>query len=365
MKIAFFYRQLGQGGIQRMIVNCANFFNDHGHEVTLILIKPGGAYHELLNTGVKVIYFETISQLRLVGQLSGILKKGNFDLLYTATPDLNGFTILARMLSGTKTKVVISERNNTLVFFKNMKWSLSKLSFLTIPFLYRYADAIVAVSEGVKKGLKNVALLQEKRITVIYNPAYPPLLDDQLKIPVVHDWFEDKDVPVIVTVGRLTEAKNHVLLLDAMTLLRSKRPVRLIIVGEGPMRDVLKRKIQVYNLGGVVELAGFQLNPVAWMKSADVFVLSSDYEGFGNVLVEALAAGTTIVSTDCNYGPAEIVGTDFGYLTPTGDARSLAGQIDYALDHPIDKLKLRSRAQDFSLDHIMEQYSRLFKSLLE
>ena len=360
MKIAFFYRQLNQGGIQRMIVNCVNYFTEQGYDVSLILIKPGGEYHELLNKGVKIIYFKSLKQVTLIPTLIDILRKEKFDLLYTATPDLNTFTILAKLFSGLKTKIVISERNNTTVFFKHMKMSLSKLTFLTIPFLYRFADGIVAVSRGVKDNLIKVALLPEEKITVIYNPAYSPQLDEQMKVHVEHPWFDDPAVPVVVTVGRLAAAKNHMLLIDAVAVVARNRPVRLIIIGEGPLKEELERKIIGGGLEHMVCLTGFQLNPVAWVKRADVFALSSDYEGFGNVLVEALAAGTTIVSTDCNYGPGEILAPDYGYLVPVGDTLAMAEQIGHALDFPVAEARLKERAKEFSLERIMLQYRQLF-----
>ena len=365
MKLAFFYRQLNQGGIQRVIVNCANYFAEHGHEVCIILMKREGEYHELLHTGVRVIYFESLNKIRLYRSLRSILEKEKFDLLFSATPDLNTLTLLYKIFSRTKTKIVISEHNNTRVFFKHMKLSLSKLSFLSIPILYRFADAIVAVSKGLGDNLRKVALLGNDKITVIFNPAYSALLEEQLSLPVTHEWFGPRAIPVIISVGRLTEAKNHQLLIEAMHLLSKKRTARLLIIGEGHLREALQQQIDHLGLSHLIQLPGFKLNPVSWIREADLFVLSSDYEGFGVVLVEALAAGTTIVSTDCNYGPAEILDGACGYLVPVGDAPALAAQMDFAIDHPISRSSQVARAKEFSTESIMRKYNQLFTDLIE
>lgn len=363
MKIAFFYRELDQGGIQRMLIDCTNYFAQNGYDVSFVLMKRSDDYHQLLNEKIKIIYFESIKKTQLYRSFADILKREKFDVLYSATPALNIFTIVTKMLSGSKTKIIISEHNNTLVFFRNMKFTLSKLTYLSIPLLYRFADGIIAVSKGVGEGLQKIALLPDGKITVIHNPAFSPIIQEQLKQHPDHEWFRDRDIPVFITVGRLTEAKNHDLLLDAMSLVIKDRPARLMIIGEGHLRAPLQAKIEALKLTDCVTLMGFVVNPVSWITQADVFVLSSNYEGFGIVLVEALAAGTTIVSTDCDYGPEEILGETYGYLVPVGNAVELAKKMEYALDNQIDKTLLQNKAQEFSVDNIMREYARMFDTV--
>ncbi|EOR94250.1 glycosyl transferase, group 1 [Arcticibacter svalbardensis MN12-7] len=364
MKLAYFYRNLNQGGIQKMIVNAANYFVEQGNDVSVVLMIPGGEYVSLLDPRIKLIYFRSLKKSRLFFSFSDILKREKFDVLFTATPSLNTFTVIGRLMARVKTKIVISERNNTVVFFKNSALTLSKLTFLSIPLLYRFADAIVAVSKGLGQSLQKVALIPANKIHVIYNPAWSPELEKQAGLPVQHEWLNDDTVPVLITVGRLVDAKNHALLIDAIALLSKKREVRLIIIGEGPLREKLQSQINSLNLQDCISLEGFKLNPVSWMSKANLFVLSSDYEGFGNVLVEALAAGLTIVSTDCDYGPAEILEDRYGFLVPIGQVNALSEQINYALDHPIDRDLLISRAREFSVNQIMQHYQSLFSTLI-
>lgn len=364
MKVAYFYRNLNHGGIQKMLVNAANHFAAKDNEVSVILMKPGGEYIGLLDPSVKVIYFSSLKKIRLLSSFTKILKKEKFDLLFTATPSLNTFTIVARLISGIKTKIVISERNNTVVFFKNSSFSLSKLTFLSIPLLYRFADAIVAVSKGLGDSLGKVALLSAGKIHVIHNPAWSPELEKQASVPVQHDWFHVPDVPLVITVGRLVPAKNHELLIDAIALLNKEKKIRLLIIGDGILKESLQLKIEQLNMQDCIRLEGFRINPVAWINQADLFVLSSDYEGFGNVLVEALAAGITIVSTNCDYGPSEILEDRFGYLVPPKDVNALAVKIDYALKNPIGAGLLKKRAREFSTENIMRKYEKLFSHVI-
>jgi glycosyltransferase involved in cell wall biosynthesis len=363
MKIAFFYRELDQGGIQRMLIDCTNYFAQNGYDVSFVLMKRSDDYHQLLNEKIKIIYFESIKKTQLYKSFATILKREKFDVLYSATPALNIFSIVTKMLSGSKTKIIISEHNNTLVFFRNMKFTLSKLTYLSIPLLYRYADGIIAVSKGVGEGLQKVALLSHNKIRVIHNPAYSPIIQEQLKLRPDHAWFKDNRIPTFITVGRLTEAKNHELLLEAMSIVIKNRPARLLIIGEGHLRPALEQQIKALKLTECVSLVGFIVNPVSWINQADVFVLSSNYEGFGIVLVEALAAGTTIVSTDCDYGPDEILDDKYGYLVPVGNAVELAKKMEFALDNPLEKTLLEHRAKEFSVDNIMREYAEMFESI--
>lgn len=347
-----------------MLVNAANHFVAKGDDVSVILMKPGGEYLGLLDSRVKIIYFASLKKMQLLSSLTKILRKEKFDLLFTATPSLNTFTIVSRFISGVKTKIVISERNNTIVFFKNSSLTLSKLTFISIPLVYRFADAIVAVSKGLGDSLRKVALVSADKIHVIHNPAWSPDLENQTQVSIKHKWFDVPDIPLVITVGRLVPAKNQELLIDAIAALNKKKKVNLLIIGDGILKETLQLKIEKLNMQNCISLEGFKIDPVAWISHANLFVLSSDYEGFGNVLVEALAAGTTIVSTNCDYGPSEILEDRFGYLVPPNDVEALVAKIEYALDNPIGPELLKKRAREFGADNIMRKYEKLFTHVI-
>jgi glycosyltransferase involved in cell wall biosynthesis len=162
----------------------------------------------------------------------------------------------------------------------------------------------------------------------------------------------------------LTKQKDFPILIEAFKIVRENRPVKLIVLGEGAERIRLQELIKEYGFDEDVDLPGFVENPYSYMKCADLLVLSSRYEGFGNVIVEAMAAGTPVVSTNCPSGPAEILENGkFGYLVPVGNVTLLAEAIEKALDEPANSEALKTRAMDFSIDKITEDYARLLKLL--
>jgi glycosyltransferase involved in cell wall biosynthesis len=199
-----------------------------------------------------------------------------------------------------------------------------------------------------------------ERITVIYNPVFTPDLLHKAQEPVDHPWFAPAGLPVILGVGRLAEQKDFFTLIRAFALVRQHRPARLIIVGEGPDRPGLEALARELGVADDVSLPGFSTNPYAYMRQADVFVLSSLFEGLPAVLVEALAVGVPIVSTRCPHGPEEILQDGIcGPLVPVGDAAAMADAICATLDAPLPAHVLQERARAFALDTIVEQYKKV------
>jgi glycosyltransferase involved in cell wall biosynthesis len=222
---------------------------------------------------------------------------------------------------------------------------------------YRKADCIIAVSEGVADDLVSVAGLARSEIRVIYNPVVTPELVARAEEPLVHPWLVPGAAPVVLGAGRLSPQKDFATLLRAFAQVRAARPVRLIILGEGELRGQLEAQAAALGVSEDIQFPGFVDNPYAYMRRAGVFVLSSAWEGFGIVLVEAMACGAPVVSTDCPVGPAEILdGGRYGPLVPVGDGGALAQSILSMLDRPMDPERLRARAGDFALDKIGRQY---------
>jgi glycosyltransferase involved in cell wall biosynthesis len=192
---------------------------------------------------------------------------------------------------------------------------------------------------------------------VIHNPVVTPGLLAQATARLDHPWFAPGQPPVILSAGRLTRQKDHETLVRGFALLRERTPARLIILGEGEERGNLERLTGQLSLRADVQLPGFTLNPFAYMARARLFVLSSRWEGFGNVLAEAMACGAPVVSTDCPSGPAEILQNGvFGRLSPVGDAPALASAMLEALTLPPDPDLLKTRALQFAPDHAVQQY---------
>ena len=199
--------------------------------------------------------------------------------------------------------------------------------------------------------------LPRERITTVYNGVDLRRLDELAASPVADPWFESDAPAVLMAVGRLAPQKDFRNLLEAFARVRSRRGVRLVILGEGPERARLESLAADLGIAADVKMPGAVLNPFAYMARASLFVLSSAWEGFGNVLVEALACGCPIVSTDCPSGPREILdGGAFGPLVPVGDDEALADGIIHALALPADRGRLRERAQIFSVHAAVDRY---------
>jgi glycosyltransferase involved in cell wall biosynthesis len=222
---------------------------------------------------------------------------------------------------------------------------------------YPYADSVVGVCQSVSDGLLRMGLPPGK-VHTIYNPTVTDELFRLADGPPAHKWLSPKDGKVILGAGRLTAQK------DSGTLVRAFRVVveavpgcRLVIVGEGPDR----RLVQELGLAGQVDLPGYASNPYSYMKNADLYVLSSIYEGFGMTLVEALALGTPVVSTDCPSGPAEVLcGGKYGALVPVGDPQALAAAMVDALTNPRSTAEQASWAKKaFSVESAGNKYLTL------
>jgi glycosyltransferase involved in cell wall biosynthesis len=234
-----------------------------------------------------------------------------------------------------------------------------------MPFLanifYPGAAGVVAASEGMADDIANVFRIPRDQIQVIYNPAITRDLFTSAAESIPHPWFTPGAPPVVLGVGRLTRAKNFLLLIHAFSQLRSRCPARLVILGEGEERPALEAKARELGVEMDVDLPGFVSNPYPYMRQATVFVLSSAWEGLPNALIQALALGTPVVSTDCPSGPREILkGGALGELIPVGNPDAmraaieavLGGKRSSVLDSDLDRFRCEAVTQEY-LDLIL------------
>jgi glycosyltransferase involved in cell wall biosynthesis len=221
---------------------------------------------------------------------------------------------------------------------------------------YPQADTIICVSKGVQDDLERTLELNPGATTMIHNAVITPQVRRMRREKVTHPWLLS-DTPVVMGLGSLTTQKDFATLIQAVDVLRKNRECRLIIAGSGPQKKNLEKLIDHLEMTNIVDLPGFVENPYAMMQQADVFVLSSKWEGFGNVLIEALYCGCPVVSTDCQSGPAEIlVGGEYGELTPVGDEKQMADAIASQIDDPPPTDRLQKRAKMFRSENIGKKY---------
>ncbi len=355
-KIAIFLHDLRGGGAERMMMNLAGGIAKRGIAIDLVLANAEGPYLDMLPPDIRVVDLALRKVAFSPLPFAGYLRKERPTAVLSALLHVNVAAILGRMLAG-RTRLVISERNTVSADQTNISSYSIRLARLLAKSLYRRADAIVAVSHGVARDLSAFTGIPVERIDVVNNPVVTQQLLEQSAQAVSHPWLQEKETPVILAVGRLSAQKDFATLLEAFALVRRARPVRLIVLGEGEERIALSALAEKLGIAADVDLPGFAQNPYAYMSAADLFVLSSRWEGSPNVLVEAMACGTAVVSTNCPSGPEEILaGGTYGPLVPIGDADRLAEAMVAALDNPTPSQLLQDRASDYSVERSTKGY---------
>jgi glycosyltransferase involved in cell wall biosynthesis len=374
--ICFFLPSLVGGGVERVIVNLANQFAKNGYSVDIVLWSGGvdSPYISELNGTVNVVslrgpqrqynlILKGVAALFSVGKVVRYINRARPSVLFASTCEL--VAILANELSEKRSKIVVMVHSDpsdssALLMHRGSRFRLRFFSFLSRR-LYPKADWVTCVSKGVADGVARRGLAPEDKIGFIHNPAVTRSLKEKSSEPPVHPWLVKKEHPIFVGVGRLSEEKNFSLLLRAFALVMgSKADARMIIIGDGELRPELEKLRGDLDLSSRVDFTGFLQNPFAVMANADVLVLSSNVEGLPNVIIEAMACGCQIVSTNCPSGPAEILEDGkYGRLTPMGDETALSEAMLEALTSPIDRRLILERAEFFNEDRIGEQYIAL------
>jgi len=345
------------------MLNLAREWSRSGVEVDLLLVQASGAYLEQVPAGLRVVELGSSRTLTSIPALARYLRKARPTALLSGLVHVNVAAILARSLARTGTRLIISERN-TPSADKNDVMPATRLGYRLAPYLYPKADGIIAVSAGVANDLAAFAGLPRESIEVVNNPVVTTELRELAKEPFEHRWFRPGLPPVVLAVGRISVQKDYETLVRAFRLLRNERDCRLLILGDGPERAELEALIGELNLREDVELFGFSRNPYAVMARASVLALSSRWEGSPNVLVEAMACGLPVVSTDCPSGPREILmDGKFGGLVPVGDYTQLANAIAKTLDHPTPSTLLKRRSDDYDAKTSAAHYLRVLTGL--
>jgi glycosyltransferase involved in cell wall biosynthesis len=331
-RIAFFTPSLGGGGAERVVVTLASHYAAQGHTVDLIALFHQEAYQSEVHPAVRMHYLHTHRRMLAAPRLAKVLREVRpaalLATVYTFT------AVLGQRLARTPTRVILREATTPSIAFQVNETSALKraISETAMRWLYPRADAVVAVSKGVAQDLLNLIPQLKPKLTVIYNPVIDAALYAKADAPVEHPWFQPNQPPVVLAAGRLVALKGFDTLLRAFARVRQQTLARLVILGEGPERPNLERLAAELGVAADMDMPGFDPNPFRYMKRAGVFVLSSRYEGLPNVLIQAMACGCPVVSTDCPNGPAEILdGGRYGPLVPVDDVEAMARAIVAAL----------------------------------
>ena len=336
MRIALLVPTFEIGGVERVFANLANGLHKSGAEVDLVVGRSGGDMGMVLEKEIRVFDLESHHMMRSVPRVASYLKAREPQAMIAAMTHCSAAAVAARAISGRKTKIVATEHNTMSRIVANT----SRLKYRLMPLWGRWAlksaDSVVAVSAGVADDLSAQTGIPRNRFRVIYNPVITDTLRLASAATVDHPWFQPGEPPVVLAVGRLDKQKDFPMLVRAFRLVRNRRSARLVIIGEGPDRNRIEQAVHDAGLTKNVALPGFEHNPYRFMNRAAVFASSSQWEGFGVALVEALAVGLPVVSTDCTHGPAEILcNGKFGTLVAVGDHEAMAEALLTALDNPV------------------------------
>lgn len=363
MHLAFLLPDLRGGGAQKMVINLANWFAEKGHRTDLILLSDDGIYRDLISPCVKVYNFNCTRALYAIFDIRSYIKKERPLILFSALYYVNLISIISYLISGQrKTKIVISERNHltrslkSLALYKRFVWRY------LIKLIYPLSTGIVGISDGVCQDLKSILPRSSHvKIETIYNPV---ITDDFVEHTQLQDSvaFPENCTLKVITSGRLVPQKDYPTLIQAFSIyLESDPNAHMIILGTGPLEKQLKSYIQELNIEHNISFCGFVSKPLIYMKQADVFVITSLWEGFCNVIVEALYCGLDVVATDCPSGPSEILENGkFGQLCPVRQVDCIAKSLQAVSSRQVKLETQRARAMDFHVNKIGIQFLNKF-----
>jgi len=357
--LAIIMPDLRGGGAERVAVNLANSFSQRGYTVDMVLLSVTGEFLADLSPEISIIDLNAKRLRWALPALIRYLRKSSPSAVLANMWPLTVIAIWARALSRSRTRVVVVEHTT---------WSRDEIAStvlgrykvsLTMNCFFAHADKIVSVSQAAADDLEHFANLDKNSVDVIYNPIVGDERLSSSDLILENDWWSGSHRRILA-VGSLSKIKDYTTMLVAFAHLRKLVDARLLILGEGSCRLEMEALAKELNIEGSVFMPGFVKNPSPYFQHADLHVLSSTGEGFGNVIVEALFAGIPVVSTDCHSGPREILGDGkFGRLVPVGDAVALAKAMSDSLAESHDHLALKERALEFSITKAVDHYEGL------
>lgn len=334
-KLSFIVPTLAGGGAERSMVNLANELSAMDYPIDFLVLKSGGAYDGTLRSEINLISLHVDRAMRAPGPIRAYLRREKPHAIFSAMEHVNVAVYRGWIRGGVSTKYVPTIRNHISVEAAKAGL-LKRIELKWASIAYRRADAVVAVSQGVAQDAEQTLNLPKGLVKAIYNPVINTQLKQQSQEVPEHAWLTDQGPPVILGVGRLNYQKDWPTLMQACEEVRQSRQVRLLILGEGELRGELESRVKEMGAQDWISLPGFSPNPFAAMAQCSLFVLSSKFEGLPGVLIQAMACGAHVVSTDCPSGPDEILQSGkYGQLVPVGDSHALASAILESLDKPI------------------------------
>jgi glycosyltransferase involved in cell wall biosynthesis len=357
-RISILLASYSVSGVPRVQLNLAHGIARRGYSVDFVLFSGALPANErdALPLNVRVVELHKQRVVAALPALVEYFRKERPEAVIAAEEHLNLVAVTALRISRIKASIAISFHVPPTLEASKPLWRKGRWVSLLGHWVYPRADAIVAISKVMGDTLAKVSRLPRDSIRVIHNPVVSDRLFIKARLSP-GSMFEEVDAPIVLGVGSLDKRKGFLDLIEAFATLRAQRNARLVILGEGPQRPELEACVRDLGLEDDVWLPGAVDNPYAWMARAQLFVLASYFEGLPTVLIEALACGCPVVSTDCPTGPREILEDGrHGELVPMRDPEALAAAMARTLDNPLDSETLKTRAMDFHVDRIADEY---------
>ncbi len=347
----------GEGGVERMVLNLVNGIAERGFDLDLVLTKRRSLHTDSLHPQVRLLELNRRHTATSLFALRRYLLEHRPECMLVAKDRVGRLAVRARALAGTRTRLVLRLGTNLSAALEGRAGFRRWLRTAPMRRLYPALDGIVAVSQGVAEDVVALSGVAPERVRVVRNPVITPRLHRLAAEEPPHPWLRDKRLPVVLGAGRLTRQKDFPTLIRGFAALRERVGARLIILGRGSGLPGLRALAGELGVGPFVDFPGFAENPYAFMAHSDLFVLSSRWEGSPNVLTEAMALGTPVVSTDCPSGPRELLARGrVAPLVPVGDWSALAARMEQQLAHPANGGLLRHAVRDYTLDTSVAGY---------
>jgi glycosyltransferase involved in cell wall biosynthesis len=357
VRVALLLPELAGGGAEHVLLEVAHGLIEHEIDVDIVLIRPGGALRDAVPDAARVVDLDAKRTLFAGRRLRRYLARERPAVVISALTPTNVANVVVSRLVRPRVPTVVTQHSMGAA---HATTKADRRGLRAARWSFRYADRVIAVSEGVATDLADSLGLDAGKISVIHNPVISSRLFAEARAEVDHPWLADKAGRVLLAVGRLIPQKDFATLLRAVALLPADH--RLVVLGEGELRDDLVALAERLGIRGRVDLPGFTANPYPSFASADVVVLSSRFEGLPTVLIEALPFTCGIVSTDCPSGPREILDRGrWGALVPCGDPAALAD----AIKAEIGTYRVRPHEawERYEVTYAVERYLALIATL--
>lgn len=373
-KVFFLIGDLRGGGAERAVTELLKTINPGKFSLTLVLRKKEGPYLNELPAHIQVIVLPkppgVLNIFKRTFALAKFLNNEQPDVVVGNLTETNIYLLQSKPFLNHNIRIIITEQNNLSRNLTTLYTPLRRFyKKLQIKFTYKLADKVIAVSKGVKSDLVTNFGLSDEKVTVIENPVNIAQIQDRATqhIPLPCGFNGEKKL--IVSVGRLAPQKGYFDMLEVFKLVNQQVPSQLIILGEGALRDQLEAQIKHLSLERAVCLPGFIDNPWALIHKADLYLSTSHWEGFSLSYIEAMATGTPLVVTDCDYGPRELIESGKnGVMVPVGQIDKIAEEVVALLS---DKKRQKQMVMggneiviNFDSKVIAHKYELLFKKLI-